>query len=348
MAPKGRMSSAKHLLKKDENNSTTLSQGGPLQPRPLSPWAVRGLCYLCRMSIIVKNLTKTYGEQRAVDSISFTVNKGEIVGFLGPNGAGKSTTMKMITGYLSPDGGDVSVSSIDVTKHPLEAKKKVGYLPESNALYYDMYVKEYLNFIADVHKVNNKQQAINKVIEQVGLTKEKSKKIGQLSKGYKQRVGLAAALIHNPEVLILDEPTSGLDPNQIIEIRNVIKEQGRDKLVLFSSHILQEVEAICDRVIIINKGRLVADDLLSNLQKTSSTNIVRVAFKEALEQEWLNRLQEARSVNKIDTHNWTIETESPEVVRKQLLQLAVEHNLNIVSLQSENQSLEEVFRSLTA
>ena len=161
-------------------------------------------------------------------------------------------------------------------------------------------------------------------------------------------MGLAAALIHNPEVLILDEPTSGLDPNQIIEIRNVIKEQGRDKLVLFSSHILQEVEAICDRVIIINKGRLVAGDLLSNLQKTSSTNIVRVAFKEALEQEWLNRLQEARSVNKIDTHNWTIETESPEVVRKQLLQLAVEHNLNIVSLQSENQSLEEVFRSLTA
>ncbi|MDB5207229.1 MAG: gldA [Flavisolibacter sp.] len=300
------------------------------------------------MSIIVSNLTKIYGEQRAVDNISFTVNKGEIVGFLGPNGAGKSTTMKMITGYLSPDSGNVSVSGIDVTQQPLEAKKKVGYLPESNALYYDMYVKEYLDFIADVHKINNKQSAINKVIEQVGLTKEKAKKVGQLSKGYKQRVGLAAALLHNPEVLILDEPTSGLDPNQIIEIRNVIKEQGRDKLVLFSSHILQEVEAICDRVIIINKGKLVADDKLSTLQKASSTNIVRVGFKEALEQEWLNRLHEVKSIDKVDTHNWTIQTEDAETVRKQLLQLAVEHNLNIVSLQSESKSLEEVFRSLTS
>jgi ABC-2 type transport system ATP-binding protein len=300
------------------------------------------------MSIIVKNLTKRYGEQRAVDAISFTVNKGEIVGFLGPNGAGKSTTMKIITGYLSPDSGDVSVSGIDVTKQPLEAKKKVGYLPESNALYYDMYVKEYLDFMADVHKIGNKQQAIGKVIEQVGLTKERAKKVGQLSKGYKQRVGLAAALLHNPEVLVLDEPTSGLDPNQIIEIRNVIKEQGRDKLVLFSSHILQEVEAICDRVIIINKGKLVADDKLRNLQKTSSTNIIRVGFREALEQEWLNRLPTVKSANKIDTNNWTIETDNPEAVRKALLQLAVEHNLNIVSLQSENKSLEEVFRGLTA
>jgi len=304
--------------------------------------------YLWLMSIIVKNLTKRYGEQRAVDAISFTVNKGEIVGFLGPNGAGKSTTMKIITGYLSPDSGDVSVSGIDVTKQPLEAKKKVGYLPESNALYYDMYVKEYLDFMADVHKIGNKQQAIGKVIEQVGLTKERAKKVGQLSKGYKQRVGLAAALLHNPEVLVLDEPTSGLDPNQIIEIRNVIKEQGRDKLVLFSSHILQEVEAICDRVIIINKGKLVADDKLSNLQKTSSTNIIRVGFREALEQEWLNRLPTVKSANKIDTNNWTIETDNPEAVRKALLQLAVEHNLNIVSLQSENKSLEEVFRGLTA
>lgn len=300
------------------------------------------------MSITVKNLTKIYGEQRAVDNISFSVAKGEIVGFLGPNGAGKSTTMKMITGYLQPDAGDITVSNIDVTKDPLAAKKKVGYLPESNALYYDMYVKEYLDFVADVHKISNRQPAINNVIEQVGLTKEKAKKVGQLSKGYKQRVGLAAALLHNPEVLILDEPTSGLDPNQIVEIRNVIKEQGKDKLVLFSSHILQEVEAICDRVIIINKGKIVADDKLSNLQKTSSNNIVRVAFKEALEAEWLKRIADAKSVHKVDSYNWTIETENPENVRKGLLQLALEHNLNIVSLQSENQSLEEVFRSLTA
>ena len=299
------------------------------------------------MSITVKNLTKIYGEQRAVDNISFTVKKGEIVGFLGPNGAGKSTTMKMITGYLQPDAGDIKVSDVDVTKDPLTAKKKVGYLPESNALYYDMYVKEYLDFVADVHQISNRKPAIDKVIEQVGLTREKAKKVGQLSKGYKQRVGLAAALLHNPEVLILDEPTSGLDPNQIVEIRNVIKEQGKDKLVLFSSHILQEVEAICDRVIIINKGKIVADDKLSNLQRTSSNNIVRVTFKEALEAEWLNRLPEARSVNKIDSYTWTIDTEKPESVRKGLLQLALEHNLNIVSLQSENQSLEEVFKALT-
>ncbi|RYZ27788.1 MAG: gliding motility-associated ABC transporter ATP-binding subunit GldA [Chitinophagaceae bacterium] len=300
------------------------------------------------MSITVKNLTKIYGEQKAVDNISFTVNKGEIVGFLGPNGAGKSTTMKMITGYLQPDAGDITVSNIDVTKDPLAAKTKVGYLPESNALYYDMYVKEYLDFIADIHHIKNKKEAINNVIEQVGLTREKAKKVGQLSKGYKQRVGLAAALLHNPEVLILDEPTSGLDPNQIIEIRNVIKEQGKDKLVLFSSHILQEVEAICDRVIIINRGKIVADDKLSNLQKTSSVNIVRVSFKEALEAEWLKRISSAISVNKVDTYTWTIETENPEVVRKGLLQLALDQNLNIVSLQSESKSLEEVFRNLTA
>jgi ABC-2 type transport system ATP-binding protein len=299
------------------------------------------------MSITVKNLTKTYGEQKAVDNISFTVSKGEIVGFLGPNGAGKSTTMKMITGYLQPDAGDITVSHVDVTKDPLGAKKKVGYLPESNALYYDMYVKEYLDFIADMHKISHKKEAIAKVIEQVGLTREQAKKVGQLSKGYKQRVGLAAALLHNPEVLILDEPTSGLDPNQIVEIRNVIKEQGKDKLVLFSSHILQEVEAICDRVIIINRGKIVADDKLSNLQRTSSNNIVRVGFKEALEAEWLKRLPDAGNVNKVDTYNWTIATQNPETVRKGLLHLALEHNLNIVSLQSENQSLEEVFRSLT-
>ncbi|RYZ47886.1 MAG: ATP-binding cassette domain-containing protein, partial [Chitinophagaceae bacterium] len=236
---------------------------------------------------------------------------------------------------------------VDVIKDPQAAKKKIGYLPESNALYYDMYIKEYLEFIADVHGVANKQEAISHVVEQVGLTREKTKKIGQLSKGYKQRVGLAAALLHNPEVLILDEPTSGLDPNQIVEIRNVIKEQGRDKLVLFSSHILQEVEAICDRVIIINRGKIVADAKLSNLQQRSTTNIVRVQFKEALEAEWLRRLQGVNNVNKIDTQTWTMETDEPETVRKQLLQLSLDQNLNIVSLQSESQSLEEVFRSLT-
>ena len=299
------------------------------------------------MSIEVKQLLKQYGEQKAVNQISFTVKQGEIVGFLGPNGAGKSTTMKMITGYLQPDGGQISVAGVNVLQEPLEAKKKIGYLPESNALYYDMYVREYLGFIADVHGIKNKNAAVNRVIEQVGLTLESNKKTGQLSKGYKQRVGLAAALIHNPEVLILDEPTSGLDPNQIIEIRNVIKDQGKDKLVLFSSHILQEVEAICDRVIIINKGKIVADDKLSELQGRSTTNLVKVSFREPLEAEWLNRLNAVSSVHKINAQTWNIETDDPQLVRKQLLELSLQHNLNIVSLQNENQSLEEIFRTLT-
>ena len=300
------------------------------------------------MSITVKNLTKIYGEQKAVNDISFSIEQGEIVGFLGPNGAGKSTTMKMITGYLQPSNGDINVNGIDVKKEPLQVKKKIGYLPESNALYYDMYVREYLSFIADVHSIGSKQSAINKVIDQVGLTLESKKRLGQLSKGYKQRVGLAAALIHNPEVLILDEPTSGLDPNQIVEIRNVIKEQGKDKLVLFSSHILQEVEAICDRVIIINKGKIVADDKLSNLQQRSVTNFVRVQFKESIAAELIERLTGVKRLNNIDSKTWTIETNDPDIVRRELKKMETENNLDIVSLQSENQSLEEVFRSLTA
>ena len=299
------------------------------------------------MSIDVKGVTKIYGTQKAVDAISFTITKGEIVGFLGPNGAGKSTTMKMITGYLAPDEGDITVSGIDVKKDPLESKKKIGYLPESNALYYDMYIKEYLNFVADIHSINDQRSTVNSIIETVGLAPEKNKKIGQLSKGYKQRVGIAAALLHNPEVLILDEPTSGLDPNQIVEIRQVIKDQGKDKIVLFSSHILQEVEAICDRVIIINKGKIVADDKLNNLQKQSSLNVVRVSFKEPLEQEWLQRLQGVKTVSKIDSYSWSLETDESELVRKQILEMSLQHNLNIVSLHSENKSLEEVFRNLT-
>lgn len=210
-----------------------------------------------------------------------------------------------------------------------------------------MYVKEYLGFVADVHQISNKQQAIGKVIEQVGLTPESKKRVGQLSKGYKQRVGLAAALLHDPEVLILDEPTSGLDPNQIVEIRNVIKEQGKDKLVLFSSHILQEVEAICDRVIIINKGKIVADDKLANLQQGSSANTIKVSFKEPLEADWIKRLQGVKSVTRIDPHTYTIVTDDPDMVRRELKKMEAENNLDIVSLQSKDQSLEEVFRNLT-
>lgn len=299
------------------------------------------------MSIEVKNLVKIYGEQKAVNNISFKVNKGEIVGFLGPNGAGKSTTMKMITGYLQPSDGDALVCDVNVKADPLHTKQKIGYLPESNSLYYEMYVKEYLEFIAEVHRVENKKEKISQVIQQVGLTPEAHKKIGQLSKGYKQRVGLAAALIHDPEVLILDEPTSGLDPNQIVEIRNVIKELGKNKTVLFSSHIMQEVQAICDRVIIINKGTIVADDKLSKLQQATTSSKVLVEFKEALETEWLQRLPAAKTVLKLDTYNWEVESDNEEALRKQILAMAVENNLNIVSLQSGNKSLEDVFRNLT-
>ena len=300
------------------------------------------------MSIEVKDLLKVYGEQKAVNNISFKVDKGEIVGFLGPNGAGKSTTMKIITGYLQQDGGEAFVSNISVTKEPLTIKKKIGYLPEANALYYDMYVREYLGFIAEVHSVNGRQSAISKVIDMVGLTPESKKKIGQLSKGYKQRVGLAAALIHDPEVLILDEPTSGLDPNQIVEIREVIRQQGKDKTVLFSSHILQEVEAICYRVIIINQGEIVANDKLSNLQKgNKEKHVVVVTFKEPVDKVLLDKINDADFVEQLQATNYRIGTSNPELVRKQILEISLQNNLNIVSLQSENQSLEEVFRSLT-
>ncbi len=299
------------------------------------------------MSIEVKALTKIYGEQKAIDGISFTINKGEIVGFLGPNGAGKSTTMKIITGYLHQNNGDALVCGINVQAQPLQTKSKIGYLPEANPLYHDMYVQEYLGFIADVHHITNKKQRVDEIIKMVGLSPESKKKIGQLSKGYKQRVGLAAALIHDPEVLILDEPTSGLDPNQIIEIREVIKKLGQNKTVLFSSHILQEVEAICDRVIIINKGKLVADNTLSSLRQQQNKNVVDVIFREVLGDELFKQMHSVKSVNKIDDHHWQLETDQPAETKKQLLELALQNNLNIVSLQSESQSLEDVFRSLT-
>jgi ABC-2 type transport system ATP-binding protein len=300
------------------------------------------------MSIEVKGLTKIYGEQKAVDDISFSAAKGEIVGFLGPNGAGKSTTMKIITGYLLAEAGTAMVCGIDVKARPLETKKKIGYLPEANPLYYDMYVREYLDFIAGVHEVSNKKERIEEVIKTVGLTPESNKKIGQLSKGYKQRVGLAAALIHNPEVLILDEPTTGLDPNQIIEIREVIKQLGRNKTILFSSHILQEVEAICDRVIIINKGKLVADDTLSVLRNQSQSNdTVRVAFKEAVDISLLQALPGVQSVTKVNSNEWELTCVNTNDVKRLLLETSLQHNLNIVSLQSGEQRLEEVFRNLT-
>lgn len=299
------------------------------------------------MSIIVSNLTKLYGEQKAVNNISFTAGENQIVGFLGPNGAGKSTTMKIITGYLEANSGDISVHGIDVNKDPLEAKKHIGYLPEANPLYYEMYVREYLHFIASLHKITNAKGRVEEVIKLTGLTLESNKKTGQLSKGYKQRVGLAAALIHDPKILILDEPTSGLDPNQIVEIRQLIKDLGKNKTVLFSSHILQEVETVCDRVIIINRGNIVADDTLKNLQ--SSKKDVQVVVVQFAKNADINHLENLEAVEKVTMENdqYFIQTPNPEKVKKGLLEYSVENNLDILSLQSKSNSLEEIFRELT-
>ena len=301
------------------------------------------------MSITISNLTKNYGNQKAIDNISFDAANNEIVGFLGPNGAGKSTTMKIVTGYLKADSGNVMVNGIDINTNSLEAKKQIGYLPEGNPLYHEMYVREYLNFIAQIHQIKtNRKKRIEEVIDLTGLRIESNKKTGQLSKGYKQRVGLAAALIHNPGVLILDEPTSGLDPNQIVEIRQVIKTLGNDKTVLFSSHILQEVESICDRVIIINKGSIVADDTLSNLQVTNDAyHIVMVQFSATVDPQELLKLDGVKKIDEENSFLYKIQTSDPENIKRQILKLSLEKNLNILSLQSEVKSLEEVFRNLT-
>lgn len=300
------------------------------------------------MSIEVKNLLKVYGEQKAVNNISFAVKQGEIVGFLGPNGAGKSTTMKILTGYLAPTSGEAFVCGMNVALQPGETKKKIGYLPESNPLYYDMYVKEYLSFIADIHKIPQRTATINRVIEMVGLTPESKKKIGQLSKGYKQRVGLAAALVHDPEVLILDEPTTGLDPNQISEIREVIRQQGQNKTVLFSSHILQEVEAVCNRVVIINKGVLVADDTVTNLQAGNrNKHHVTVQFSAPVTNIAFEEITDITGIERLSDSHYQFYTTNPENTRRQLMEAALRHQLNIVSMQSGTQSLESVFKELT-
>jgi ABC-2 type transport system ATP-binding protein len=300
------------------------------------------------MSITVSNLSKNYGSQRAVNDISFSLHKNEIVGFLGPNGAGKSTTMKMITGYLASDGGQIDVCGIPVETTNILTRTKIGYLPEANPLYTEMYVREYLSFIAGIHKVKSSQKRVEEVIELVGLQTESHKKIGQLSKGYKQRVGLAATLVHDPEVLILDEPTTGLDPNQIIEIREVIKKLGEHKTVLFSSHIMQEVEALCDRVIIINKGKIVADDSLNHLKKgDTGKHHVTVQFKENIKLEMLESIEEAMHVITSADNSFIIETVSPERLKKKLFEFSLQHQLNIISLNSENQSLENIFKQLT-
>ena len=299
------------------------------------------------MNIEVKNLVKTYGEQQAVNNISFQVNKGEIVGFLGPNGAGKSTTMKIITGYLRPTSGSVLVNNHSVMAHPMESKKRIGYLPESNALYYDMYVKEYLFFLAGIHQLENRKKRVGEVIEMVGLGVEAHKRIGQLSKGYKQRVGIAGALIHNPDILILDEPTSGLDPNQIVEIREVIRKWGTDKVVLFSTHILQEVEAICNRVIIINKGTIVANESLANLHKQNEREQLKIYFAQPVLRSRLETLKAATEAMEIENNGWLLSTSNLEGLRKEVMEMGLSEGISITSMQQEKKGLEEIFKSLT-
>ena len=300
------------------------------------------------MSIKVASLTKVYGTQLAVDHISFELKKGEIVGFLGPNGAGKSTTMKMITGYLPPTDGTAMVSGFDIQEQPMEVRKRVGYLPEANPLYHEMYVREYLEFTAGIHKLGKAKDRIEEMITLTGLNKEAHKKIGMLSKGYKQRVGLAQAMLHNPEVLILDEPTSGLDPNQIVEIRDLIIRIGKEKTVLLSTHIMQEVQAMCNRVIIISGGKLVADDSIEALQQTKSTDgAVIVSFESSVDQSILARLRNVKKVEDMGNKKWKLYTSKPDELRKEVMKWAIDQDININTIQAESQSLEDVFRSLT-
>lgn len=301
------------------------------------------------MSISVSSLTKNYGSQIAVNNISFDIPKGQIVGFLGPNGAGKSTTMKMITGYLPPTSGTASVCGFDVQTQSMDLRRHIGYLPEQNPLYYDMYVREYLEFTCGIHKIEKKQRAarIEEIIQMTVLGQEAHKKIGMLSKGYKQRVGLAQAMIHNPDVLILDEPTSGLDPNQIVEIRDLIIDIGREKTVLLSTHIMQEVEAMCSRVIIINNGNIVADDKIANLQQAGSNKSLLVSFEQGVSKELLKKIAGAGRMEDLGNNRWKLYTSRPEELRKSVMKWALDNDVNIRSLQTETQSMEDVFRSAT-
>ena len=297
------------------------------------------------MSIEVKSVTKYYETQLALNEISFFASKGEIIGFLGPNGAGKSTMMKILTGFILPTKGTVFVSGINVLKNPIEAKAHIGYLPEQNPLYEDMYVKEYLQFQASIFKVP--KEAIETVVNTVGLKPEVHKKIGQLSKGYQQRVGIAAAIIHNPDVLVLDEPTTGLDPNQIQEIRTLIKELGKDKTILFSTHIMQEVEAVCDRVIIIKKGELLVDKPIKELKK-SNEQTIEVTFDYKIEEQFIQMLPNMISFKNNFDNTWYITFDSSEDMRPVIFDFAKENGLKILELNSKNQSLEVFFSELTA
>ena len=297
------------------------------------------------MSIEVINISKSYGDQKALDAVSFSVKKGEIVGFLGPNGAGKSTLMKILTTYITADEGSASVNGFDVSSNQKSVQLSVGYLPEHNPLYLDLYVREYLAFNADVFKVEKSR--INEVIELTGLTSESHKKIGQLSKGYRQRVGLANALLHNPDVLILDEPTTGLDPNQLVEIRNVIKNVGKDKTVFLSTHIMQEVEAICDRVIIINNGEIVTDKKLDKLISSDKEQVIEVEFDFKIEEQAIAKIPHLKSYKNVHDRVWELTFISETDMRPIVFDFANENGLKTLQLNQKNKNLEAIFREIT-
>ncbi|MEO9502660.1 MAG: gliding motility-associated ABC transporter ATP-binding subunit GldA [Nonlabens ulvanivorans] len=301
------------------------------------------------MSIEVQNISKNYGSQKALDKISFSIKSGEIVGFLGPNGAGKSTMMRILTTYLNPNEGSATVNGHDILTAQKEVKESIGYLPESNPLYPEMYVREYLDFSAGVYQIKDAKNRITQVIEETGLTSHIGKKISQLSKGYKQRVGLANALLHQPKVLILDEPTTGLDPNQLVEIRQLIKKVGEHTTILLSTHIMQEVEAMCDRVIIINKGKIVADDYLKNL-KSDAAQVIEVEFDYKVEPELLNRITKVREVTdlvKEPGFTYSLRFETQEDMRSAVFDFAHDNELKILSLNKRNKNLETMFQELT-
>jgi len=296
------------------------------------------------MSITVQNVSKSFGPQKALNNVSFSIQKGEIVGFLGPNGAGKSTMMRILTTYYKPDSGNAEVNGFDILKSETDVQKSIGYLPEHNPLYLEMYVKEYLSFNADVYHVSKNK--VQEVIEQTGLGPEAHKKIGQLSKGYRQRVGLAAALLHDPEVLILDEPTTGLDPNQLIEIRKLIREIGKEKTILLSTHIMKEVEAVCDRVIIINKGKLVADKKLEEL-RTSEEQIIEVEFDFRVEEQLLMQLPNVSNVMNVGGFVYEISFNTSTDMRPAVFDFAHDNQLKTLQLSRKNKNLESLFTELT-
>ncbi|MBX7202261.1 MAG: gliding motility-associated ABC transporter ATP-binding subunit GldA [Bacteroidia bacterium] len=299
------------------------------------------------MSVVVSNVSKWYGSQKALDEVSFQIGKGEVLAFLGPNGAGKSTMMKIITTFIAPTSGSVKVCDFDIIGASLEVRKRVGYLPEHNPLYVDMYVREYLQFIAGLHRIKNSEGRVKEMIALTGLEPEQHKKIGALSRGYRQRVGLAQAIIHDPEVLILDEPTSGLDPNQLIEIRALIRQLGKEKTVMLSTHIMQEVEAICDKVIIIKQGKIVANEKASGLRSQQSAALVRVEFREPVQSVLLQQINGVLNVADQGANRWVLTSREGEDIRQAIFQFAVEHQLTVLTISREERDMEQVFRELT-